>query len=520
MSDKGTHTLEVPTAQLHLSHTESQVERRAHFDKAALKELANSIKGTGLLQPIVVRPMPGDVRGYEVVAGERRYLAVTSLGWPKVLCSVRDLTDAEVLEVQLIENLQREGLHELAEAEAYEGLIQLGLSVEQIAAKASRSPTYVHRRLRLRTLTKASRRAFYDGKIGYTVALELAKLPIPEHQDKALKEVLDEVDRYDEPMTASAVRQHIEREFLSDLGKAPFPVGDTTLVPKAGPCGSCPKRSGAQAALFDQVKGLGHCLDLGCFNAKKARHGELVLEEARAKGQKVITGPAAKKVAPHGWHNMNGYRDLADEPWQDPKGRSVKQLLGKGYQPVILQLPSGEIRQVAPEADVKKLLPKDRSSSSSSAARAEDKKRQLELAYRAQLFKATVEASISKADEVADLRLACAAMFDRLHHDGTVRLFKVMDLEPVEKKDKYRGKVKSYPLEVFLGDAKTAADYWWRLRALAIAGDLEFYSYGKPERDDRLHLLAKRVGVNAGKILEKLQAELKAKAAAKKGKKR
>jgi ParB/RepB/Spo0J family partition protein len=136
----------IPLSSLRLSQTQAQAERRAHFDQAKLAELAESIKTVGLLQPLVVRPAPPyivehndqgpvyetEVGACEIIAGERRYLAAQLAGLVEVPCSVRQLTDEQVLEVQLVENLQREDLHELAEAEGYEALQQLGHSIDGI----------------------------------------------------------------------------------------------------------------------------------------------------------------------------------------------------------------------------------------------------------------------------------------------------------------------------------------------------------------------------------------------------
>ena len=115
----------LPLAALTFSQTRAQIERREHFDKAALTELADSIKNVGVVQPILVRPFRDEMvngEAFEVVAGERRVLAARQAGLEEILGTVRDLTDEQVLELQLVENLQRQDLHELAEAEGYEAL--------------------------------------------------------------------------------------------------------------------------------------------------------------------------------------------------------------------------------------------------------------------------------------------------------------------------------------------------------------------------------------------------------------
>jgi ParB/RepB/Spo0J family partition protein len=350
MSSAALETRLIPRKLLVLSETESQVERRAHFNKARIKELAESLDANGMVNPILVRPAAkkgNPATQFEIVAGERRFMAAGLAEWPEVPCSVRELNDQQVIEVQLTENLDREELHELAEAEGYEALVSHGMNAEQIAAKFGRSPTYVLRRLRLKTLSKAVRRAFYDGKLGFTVALELAKLPIHEHQDELLEEVLDHLDHWQGPMSAADVRDHAEQHFLSELKGAPFPIAEAGLVPKAGACHGCPKRSGAQGALFEQVKGLGHCLDLVCFNAKKKAHGERMLSEAKDRGQKILRNQAEVP---------DSYVRLDHQP--SHQGKSVKQLLDKDYQPVLVQLKTGEVALLASHKDDAKAKPK------------------------------------------------------------------------------------------------------------------------------------------------------------------
>lgn len=492
---------------LDLSCTESQIERRAHFDKNALKELGVSLQENGLLQAIVVRPVD---RRFQIIAGERRYLAAKSIGWKDIACNVRFFSDAQVVEAQLTENLEREKLHELAEAEGYEALQSFGMSTEQIGAKFGRSPSYVARRLRLKTLGKAARRAFYDGKIGFTVALELAKLPIHAHQDELLAEALDR-GQWDGPMTAEEIREVAEGTYQSKLAGAAFPTADPKLIPKAGDCNSCVKRTGAHGDLFDQVKGLGNCLDLDCFKAKKKAHGERLLETAKDAGQKVLRNQATMP---------DSYIRLDLQP-DGGAGKSVKQLLGKDYVPVLVQLKSGEVIQAAPADEVKKILPKERPRSSDSdnqykvQQRAQEKKRRLELDYRAELLRMIVCEKLG-ADVRADLRLACEAMADRMHHDGKVRIFKVMDWEVTERKCKYRGTVKEYEFAKVLKGYETETELRQLLRILSVAGDLEVYSHADFDRKDRLHKLAERLGLKAAELRKGMEAAAAEKAKPKK----
>jgi ParB/RepB/Spo0J family partition protein len=139
----------VPLAKI----TPSTTNPRKSFPKDKLDELTDSVKRLGVLQPILLRPLNGGGT-YELVAGERRYRASKAAGLTDIPATVRELTDAEVLEIQVIENLQRSDPHELEEAEGYERCSSAHPSgekytVDEIAAKVGKSRSYVFGRLKL-----------------------------------------------------------------------------------------------------------------------------------------------------------------------------------------------------------------------------------------------------------------------------------------------------------------------------------------------------------------------------------
>ncbi len=142
----------------------SATNPRKHFDEGALAELAESIRAKGIIQPLLVRRIPPDdadrLQAFEVVAGERRYRAAKIAEQKTIPVVVRDLTDTEALELQLIENLHRNDLHPLEEAEGYEHLQKLnGYSVEELAVKVLKSKAYVYARLKLLALGPLARKA-------------------------------------------------------------------------------------------------------------------------------------------------------------------------------------------------------------------------------------------------------------------------------------------------------------------------------------------------------------------------
>jgi ParB/RepB/Spo0J family partition protein len=348
-------TMILELEQLQVSHTGSQDERRKHFDKAAIDELAESIKVVGLLSPIIARPVNGH---FEIVAGERRFVAAKQAGLAEIEVSVRTLTDEQVLEIQLVENLQREGLHELAEAEGYEGLQNLGHSADEIADKVGKSKGYVYSRMKLLALGPAAREAFYRGELNASTALLLARIPVASVQRDATGKITK--GRYDgAPLSFREARDLLEREYMLRLSDAPFPTGDCDLLAKAGACGPCPKRTGNQAELFSDIKSADVCTDPVCFKLKREAWSKVQIAQAKESGRKVITGEDAKKIAGHGWIT-NGYAKLDEVCNEDVKYRTFKQLLGKNREIVtLLQMPkTGDIVEVVNRAEAVKVLRK------------------------------------------------------------------------------------------------------------------------------------------------------------------
>jgi ParB family chromosome partitioning protein len=147
---------------------ESKTNPRRQFDETRLAELADSIRLHGVLQPVLVRPLPGgDAALYELVAGSRRYRASRLARMETIPASIRELTDTQCLELQLIENLQRADVHELDEARGYAALMQMQpetYTVETLAEKIGRSEKYVYARLRLTHLVEEVQQAFYSEK--------------------------------------------------------------------------------------------------------------------------------------------------------------------------------------------------------------------------------------------------------------------------------------------------------------------------------------------------------------------
>ena len=258
---------------------ESATNPRRAFEETKLKELAESIRIHGVLQSVLVRPTPGGPEGsYELVAGARRISASKLAGKEAIPATVRELTDAECREIQLIENLQRADIHELDEALGYRALKQLDpelYTVETIAAKVGKSCAYVYGRIKLADLIPAVQTAFYDGRLTVAHALEIARLQ-PQDQERALAECFPGhrtaasilKDRKAEAASVRQLREWIEREVHLDLKHAPFDSGNASLLPAAGACTACPKRTGNNPLLFPEIRNKSLCSDPACYLAK------------------------------------------------------------------------------------------------------------------------------------------------------------------------------------------------------------------------------------------------------------
>jgi ParB family chromosome partitioning protein len=161
-------------------------------DRQALAELAASIAAHGVLQPVIVTEVPGSVPpAYQLVAGERRWLAAQMAGLTTIPALVKELSPRQVLELALVENLQREDLNPLEEAEAYRVLAEeFGLSHEEIAQRVGRSRPSVSNTLRLLQLALPVRERVVAGELSAGHARALLALPSPQVQVEAMRLVL------------------------------------------------------------------------------------------------------------------------------------------------------------------------------------------------------------------------------------------------------------------------------------------------------------------------------------------
>ena len=335
----------IPLSQIRLSSTAAQRSRREAYDKRGMKRLAASVGRMGVLVPILVRPapegsavLPKDGAKYEVVAGERRFRAAQEAKLDEIPALVRELSDVQALEAQLVENLQREDLDELSEADGYDALMaNHDYTAEMIADKIGRSRSYVYGRLKLKRLNNKVRTEIVNGRLPASIGLLIAQVP-PELQSAALKVIQTGRWGHGRPMSYREAKRYIAEDFTVSLSSAPFRLEAKYF--KAGSCLDCPKR-GANIEPFDPEAALDDvdpkgkpraeltpntCTDVGCYRAKVGQSVDRKVEAAKKKGLKVVAGPEAVKMLPSPHSPVTGtkgYVRLDGEQW-GPDGKPIK----------------------------------------------------------------------------------------------------------------------------------------------------------------------------------------------------
>jgi ParB family chromosome partitioning protein len=165
------------------------MQPRTHFDDASLESLAESIRAHGIVQPLVVRRRENN---YELIAGERRWRAAKLAGLSRVPVVVKDVPDESLLEIALIENIQREDLNPIEEAQAYRKLIEtVGLTQEALASRIGRDRSYITNYLRLLKLPEDLQQLVREGRLSAGHARTLLALGPPDLQRRLARQIID-----------------------------------------------------------------------------------------------------------------------------------------------------------------------------------------------------------------------------------------------------------------------------------------------------------------------------------------
>lgn len=284
----------------------SPTNPRKSFDEAKTIELSESIKEKGVLQPILVR-QKGEK--YEIVCGERRFRASRMVQGVfgdrnTIPAIIRDLSDQEVREMQLIENFQREDVHPMEEAVAIKAAVESGkYSINDVAAKVGKSLSYIKQRMKLNELSDKWQKVCFDNRMSITDALKIASLPAKTQSELYKDQMSDrEGARFE-------LNNWTFNKYLGKLREASFDLYDETLDKKAGPCTKCPFNS-AVSKLFADSDDAAICNNISCFKHKSDIHFDRELKIAKDDATVVLVtensgSDIAKKLRSEGYQVLN-----------------------------------------------------------------------------------------------------------------------------------------------------------------------------------------------------------------------
>lgn len=310
---------------------DSKLNVRTTF--VGLEELGASMKKQ-ILTPLIVRPT-ATPNEYEIVCGHRRKRAALMAHIDDLPGVIRELSDLEVLDLQAVENQDREALTPLEEAALYASYIERGIHPKAIAERVSRPLGYVMRRLKLRELIAKAQEAVAlgpDQLRGITLGAAEALACYPSRvQDIALAHLWK--TEVSPAMIGARAKDWLVEKFTLKLAGAPFDAEDAGLVPAATKCSACPKRTGNQRELFFELSE-DTCTDPACYESKVAETWKRTRLEYVARGFIVLDDNETREA--FGWGQQGGftkpvsakYVDLDAKVWAGEKEQTYRALLG------------------------------------------------------------------------------------------------------------------------------------------------------------------------------------------------
>ena len=467
-----------------------------------------------------MRPLPdGEAGTYELVAGARRYRASKLAKRETIPATVRELTDAQALELQVIENVQRVDVHPLDEAQGYAALIQLQpktYTVETIGTRVGRSPAYVSGRLRLIQLIPEAKQAFYEDKLTVAHAFEVARLQ-PNDQRRALQECFPQYrnavaalkDKKAEAATVRELREWIAREIHLDLTNAPFDPQDEKLLPAAGACSRCPKQTGSNPLLFPEIpRRASICTDRACYRAKVEALVQIQVKPLEEKGEK----PLRVSQAPS-WQANGHAKDLlyegqyrrAKAEGECPNTRAAVLIDGKG---------AGGIFYLchAEKCDVHNRVTRYQPTPQEQVQRKKEAlAERVEKLSRVRILDA-IRKKLPETLSRPDLEMVALDYFRRLGHDNHRRLSKLFAWDEKRSKASWGGETVDYEkIAAAAVQAMKPADLNRFLILCSLASDL--YCPGcsprQPlEKNSNLARTAARYKVETAKLAAAVRVEL------------
>lgn len=275
----------------------SPTNPRTRFDVEQLRQLGETIRAQGILQRLLVRPWPGRPGVFECVDGERRLRASRAIGLTELPVDVRELTDAQVVAIQLITGETGEPLSALEEAIGYRTALGLKdgegracYTLRTLAEKIGCSHEHIRQRTCLLDLPKAVQEAIRDGALPARTASLIAQIPGAEDRTQAATEIVKPQHRT-EPLTYREAEELIRERYTVSLRSAPFDVKDPALLgPEQAPlacvaCNFATTREGSK-----------RCTQPACYRAKCNFVWDRAATAAKAKGRQVLSDDEAARV--------------------------------------------------------------------------------------------------------------------------------------------------------------------------------------------------------------------------------
>jgi ParB/RepB/Spo0J family partition protein len=244
--------------------TPSKTNPRKIFDATDMNELIDSVREKGVIQPILLRPKNGK---YELVCGERRYRAALAVATAikerdEIPAVIRELSDDEVLELQIIENLQRKDVHPMEEAFGFKQILESKkFDVKELAKRIGKGSTYVIQRLKLNDLIDEFQKACYANRLNLVNAYKICTISAIDQKE------LWKDDFKDEKGTIE-INNWTMKKYICSLHTAPFDIKDPNLKKDMGSCISCPHNTASNTSLFPEAASVAKCMNSQCFKQK------------------------------------------------------------------------------------------------------------------------------------------------------------------------------------------------------------------------------------------------------------
>lgn len=506
---------EFPVDKIHAS----PYNPRLVFDKDKLQSLAANIKAVGVQQAILLRPHPTRTGEAELVFGERRWRASKLAELETIPARVRELSTLEVLELQAYENGQRDDVHPLEEADHFMRMHKPPKdadyppqSIEEIMAKSGKSRAAVYQALKLTELGEVSRKLFLEGKLMKTTADLVARIQPQKLQDEAAKELAR-----GDGMSFRDAFDYVKQNYTLTLEGCGFDTSDPKLVEKAGPCSTCPKRSGNQLELIGDVKKPDVCMDRVCFKSKQDAAWALRARAEQEKGRQVLAEKDAKNL----FSKFNrdepvgnaGYVGLGEVCYEDPQRRTYKQLFGKDAPVVVARNPhTGKAVELIPTAGLKKALveeghkwakPKKSTPATSTKTKAPSGPSDWEIHAEARRrVAAALVAKMEKAGQPsAEILRFALASYAGGYHDGMPAIERRLGIDGDEMVDVERERVEELTAKMTIAE----------LLAFAVEVLLDdVFSRGMYSNNKDADKAAKLAGVEYANVKKQAAADLKA----------